>query len=58
MIADGHPEDAPFFHPQLAAVKHDHRTQDGQVIRPVIVIEGYPNRRPPNLCDLAKSAQA
>jgi hypothetical protein len=33
---------APFFHPQLAAVKHDHRTQDGQVIRPVIVIEGYP----------------
>jgi hypothetical protein len=33
---------APFFHPQLADVKHDHRTADGKLIRPVIEITGYP----------------
>jgi hypothetical protein len=33
---------APYFHPQLAAVKHDHRTADGLPLRPILVIEGYP----------------
>ena len=33
---------APFFHPQLQAIKHDHRTADGKLIRPVIEITGYP----------------
>jgi hypothetical protein len=33
---------APYFHPQLAAVKHDHCTADGKPLRPILVIEGYP----------------
>jgi hypothetical protein len=33
---------APFFHPQLADIKHDHRTADGELIRPIIEITGYP----------------
>jgi hypothetical protein len=33
---------APFFHPQLADIKHDHRSEDGKTIRPVIEITGYP----------------
>jgi hypothetical protein len=33
---------APFFHPQLADVRHDHRTEDGKTIRPIIEITGYP----------------
>ena len=33
---------APFFHPQLAQVKHDHRTAGGELIRPIIEITGYP----------------
>ena len=33
---------APFFHPQLQAIKHDHRTADGKLIRPVIEITGNP----------------
>jgi hypothetical protein len=32
---------APFFHPQLADIKHDHRSA-GTAIRPVIEITGYP----------------
>jgi hypothetical protein len=34
---------APYFHPQLVAVKHDHRTADGAPLRPILVIEGYPS---------------
>ena len=37
---------APYFHPQLAAVKHDHRTADGAPLRPILVIEGYPSEPP------------
>jgi hypothetical protein len=33
---------APFFHPQLAQVKYDHRTADGELIQPIIEITGYP----------------
>jgi hypothetical protein len=33
---------ASFIHPQLAQVKHDHRGDDGEPIRPVIEITGYP----------------
>jgi hypothetical protein len=33
---------APYFHPQLSDIKHDHRSQDGKAIRPVIEITGYP----------------
>jgi hypothetical protein len=33
---------APFFHPQLADIKHDHRREDGELIRPIIEITGYP----------------
>jgi hypothetical protein len=33
---------ATFLHPQLAAVKHEHRGADGELIRPVIEITGYP----------------
>jgi hypothetical protein len=33
---------APFFHPQLADVKHDHRKEDGKPIVPIIEITGYP----------------
>ena len=33
---------APFFHPQLADVNHDHRTENGKLIRPIIEITGYP----------------
>jgi hypothetical protein len=36
---------APFFHPQLADIKHDPRSQDGKTIRPVIEITGYPASR-------------
>jgi hypothetical protein len=36
---------APYFHPQLADIKHDHRSQDGKMIRPVIEITGYPARK-------------
>ena len=38
---------APYFHPQLAAVKHDHRTADGVPLRPILVIEGYLGEPPP-----------
>jgi hypothetical protein len=31
-----------FIHPQLAQVKHDHRTENGKLISPVIEITGYP----------------
>ena len=34
--------DAASFIPQLADIKHDHRTPDGKLIRPVIEITGYP----------------
>jgi hypothetical protein len=33
---------APFFHPGLAAIRHDHRSENGELIRPVIEITGYP----------------
>jgi hypothetical protein len=33
---------ASFIHPQLAVIKHDHRTADGELIRPIIEITGYP----------------
>jgi hypothetical protein len=36
---------APFFHPQLADIKHDHRSADGKGIRPVIEITGYPGSK-------------
>jgi hypothetical protein len=36
---------APFFHPQLADIKHDHRSVDGKTIRPVIEITGYPGTK-------------
>jgi len=36
-------EVAPYFHPQLQAIKHDHRTADGAPLRPILVIEGYPS---------------
>jgi hypothetical protein len=32
---------ASFIHPQLADIKHDHRTADGELIRPIIEIT-YP----------------
>jgi hypothetical protein len=32
----------PFFHPHLADIKHDHRTENGKLIGPVIEITGYP----------------
>ena len=37
---------APYFHPQLQAIKHDHRTADGAPLRPILVIEGYPSEPP------------
>jgi hypothetical protein len=42
---------APYFHPQLQAIKHDRRTADGQPLRPILVIEGYPSK-PPALTNL------
>jgi hypothetical protein len=33
---------APFFHPQLADIKHGHRSENGEPIRPIIEITGYP----------------
>ena len=33
---------APYVHPRLAAVSHQHRGEDGQIVRPILVIEGYP----------------
>ena len=33
---------ATIFHPQLAQVKHGHRGLDGELIKPVIEIIGYP----------------
>ena len=33
---------ASFIHPQLADIKHDHRTADGELIKPIIEITGYP----------------
>ena len=33
---------ASFIHPQLADIKHDHRTADGELIKPIIEIIGYP----------------
>ena len=32
---------APYVHPRLAAVSHQHRGEDGQIVRPILVIEGY-----------------
>jgi hypothetical protein len=34
------------IHSQLAQVKHDHRSEDGRTIRPVIEIIGYPASPP------------
>ena len=37
MIAQHFARDgAPFFHPQLADIKHDHRSEDGKTIRPTL----------------------
>src|SRR5262245_2526331 len=36
---------APYVHPRLAAVSHQHRTEDGSIVRPILVIEGYPAYR-------------
>src|SRR6516225_9007858 len=36
---------APFFHPQLADVTHDHRREDGKPIVPIIEITGYPEAK-------------
>jgi hypothetical protein len=33
---------APYVHPRLAAVSHQHRGEDGSIVRPILVIEGYP----------------
>jgi hypothetical protein len=33
---------APYVHPRLAAVSHQHRAEDGSIVRPILVIEGYP----------------
>ena len=33
---------APYAHPRLAAVSHQHRGADGSIVRPILVIEGYP----------------
>ena len=33
---------ASFIHRQLADIKHDHRTADGELIKPIIEITGYP----------------
>jgi hypothetical protein len=33
---------APYVHPRLAAVSHQHRGADGSIVRPILVIEGYP----------------
>jgi hypothetical protein len=37
---------ATFLHPTLAAIKHGHRGADGEIIRPIIEITGYPERKP------------
>jgi hypothetical protein len=37
---------APFLHPQLQAIKHEHRGTDGELIRPIIEITGYPEPKP------------
>ena len=37
---------AGFLHPQLAAIKHEHRGADGELIKPVIEITGYPEPKP------------
>jgi hypothetical protein len=36
---------ASFIHPQLADMMHDHCSEDGKLIRPVIEITGYPAAR-------------
>jgi len=33
---------APYVHPRLAAIQHDHRSEDGSAIRPVLIITGHP----------------
>ena len=33
---------APYVHPRLAAIQHDHRSEDGSIIRPTIILTGYP----------------
>jgi hypothetical protein len=35
----------PFFHPQLADIKHDLRREDGELIRPIIEITAIRGRR-------------
>jgi hypothetical protein len=36
---------APYVHPRLAAIQHDHRSEDGSVIRPVLIINGIRRSR-------------
>jgi hypothetical protein len=33
---------APYVHPRLAAIQHNHRSEDGSAIRPVLIISGRP----------------
>jgi hypothetical protein len=33
---------APYVHPRLAAIQHDHRSEGGSAIRPVLIISGRP----------------
>jgi hypothetical protein len=33
---------APYVHPRLAAIQHDHRSEDGSAVRPTIILTGYP----------------
>ena len=37
-------EAAPYVHPKLAAIQHEHRSEDGSAIRPTIIITGHPDR--------------
>ena len=34
---------APYVHPRLAAIQHDHRSEVGSAIRPTITITGRPD---------------
>ena len=36
-------EAAPYVHPKLAAIQHEHRSEDGSAIRPTIIITGHPD---------------
>ena len=37
---------APYVHPRLAAIQHDHRSEVGSAIRPTITIIGHPDGDP------------